>query len=178
MVKLEKCYEYEERHRYSVRGAVMVVRRRLMPRLHYLFWFSELETLRWCLGWGSILWAVMLLWPGQLFPTPDQIIAGTGRQTYALMSEIAPEEVWGAGFLLQGVVMIWSLLLGYRTKITLWADAILGAFLWTASTFSCFASHYHGWSTYDPPAAMASEVVMTVASWWTLLRYAEVKKHG
>lgn len=113
---------------------------------------------------GSLLWAALLFWPGPLF-TP-------ARTTYNLMSAMAREEIWGALFLLQGVVMIYSLLWGYRSKLSFVLDALLGCVLWTASTAACFIAHYHSIETYQPPAAMSYEVMGALASWWCLVRYS------
>ena len=131
----------------------------------------DMLATRWVLAWGSILWAVFLWWPGSLFPNAAEIAAGEGRTTYALMAQIAPEHVWGFAFGLQGVVMLWALIYARRNKVVFYVDAILGALLWTVATFACFAAHFHGWSTYQPPAAMSAEVVLTVLSWWHLVRY-------
>lgn len=142
----------------------MQVRRDIKRRIAHILWRSDLEATRFNLAIGSILWAVFLFWPGDLF-TPT-------RTTYLIMGEIAPEQCWAMAFLLQGLVMMYSLLWGYKSSIYFVADALLGCVLWTASTAACFMSHYQSLATYQPPAAMAYELVGAIASWWVLVRYS------
>lgn len=145
------------------------MRRRSIPsRIHYIMWYSDLEATRFSLALGSLLWALLLFWPGELFsPT---------RKTYELMAHLAPESAWGVLFLFQGAVMLYSLLWGYRSKASFVCDALLGCLLWTVSTAACFISHYTSFSTYQPPAAMSYEVMGALASWWCLVRYSFPKK--
>jgi hypothetical protein len=131
-------------------------------------WHSDLEATRLGLAVGSLMWAVFLFWPGDLF-TPT-------RTTYTVMAEIAPEVCWGYAFLVQGVVMLYSLLWGYRSQLSFVADALLGCLLWTTSTAACFLAHYQSLATYQPPAAMSYELVGAVLSWWCLVRYSLDKK--
>lgn len=145
-------------------------RRNISGRLKYILWQSDLEATRLGLAIGSLLWAALLFWPGELF--------APSRTTYALMGSIAPEEIWGALFALQGTTMFYSLLYGYKSKVTYAADALLGCWLWTASTVACFMSHYQSLGTYQPPAAMSYEVIGALASWWCLVRYTFPKKRG
>ncbi len=142
--------------------------RSIPKRLHYILWHSDLEATRFSLALGSLLWAVLLFWPGELF--------GHGRKTYELMAHIAPECIWGSLFLLQGVVMLYSLLWGYRSQLSFIVDALLGCVLWTASTAACFMAHFESLATYQPPAAMSYEVMGALASWWCLVRYSVPKK--
>lgn len=146
----------------------MTQRRDIVRRILHIMWQSDLEATRFGLALGSILWAVFLFWPGELF-TPERV-------TYKIMAEIAPEGCWAAAFLLQGLVMMYSLLWGYRSKLAFVVDALLGCVLWTASTAACFLAHYHSIATYQPPAAMAYELVGSIGSWWCLVRYSVVKK--
>jgi hypothetical protein len=131
-------------------------------------WQSDLEATRFALAAGSIMWAVFLFWPGPLF-TPE-------RATYRIMAEMAHELVWASAFLVQGVVMTYSLLWGYRSRCYFLLDALLGCFLWTASTAACFLAHFHSIHTYQPPAAMSYELIGSLASWWCLVRFSIVKK--
>lgn len=139
-----------------------------MRRIRHIMWHSDLEATRFGLAMGSIMWAVFLFWPGALF-TPE-------RATYRIMADIAPEMAWGALFLLQGVVMLYSLLWGYRSSLYFVADALLGCVLWTASTAACFLAHFHSLATYQPPAAMSYELMGALASWWCLVRYTITQK--
>lgn len=142
--------------------------RNIKARIAHIMWRSDLEATRLGLAMGSLLWAAFLFWPGDLF-TP-------ARTTYLVMAEIAPEECWGAMFLLQGVVMMYSLLWGYRSRLSFAVDALLGCVLWTTSTAACFIAHYNSLATYQPPDAMSYELVGALASWWCLVRYSLEKK--
>lgn len=139
-------------------------KRNIKSRIYHILWKSDLEATRLYLSLGSLLWAALLFWPGELFsPT---------RKTYELMARIAPEEVWGALFLLQGSVMLYSLLWGYRTRLSFYVDGVLGVLLWTVSTMACFIAHFQSFDTYQPPAAMSYEVIAAISSWWYLVRYS------
>ena len=144
--------------------------RNIKSRLTHIMWYSDLEATRFSLAMGSILWAVLLFWPGALFTH--------ARTTYHLMAAIAPEYIWASLFLLQGSVMIYSLLWGYRSQLSFVADAVLGCLLWSSSTIACFLSHYQSPASYQPPAAMSYEVMGALASWWCLVRYTFPKKKG
>lgn len=142
--------------------------RNIANRVRYIMWNSDLEATRLSLAIGSFLWSVLLFWPGELF--------SPARTTYALMAMIASEEVWASLFLLQGTVMLYSLLWGYKSRLSFVADAFLGCVLWTVSTAACFIAHYQSLATYQPPAAMSFEVVGALASWWCLVRYSYPNK--
>lgn len=141
---------------------------RVKCRLIHILWRSDLELTRLALACGSLLWAELLFWPGDLF--------GPGRKTYDLMAHIAPEWAWAWLFMIQGTVMLYSLLEGYKSEISLLADALLGCVLWTVSTAACFLAHFESWATYKPPAAMSFEVIGAMMSWWCLVRYSVPSK--
>ena len=140
-----------------------------MLRIRHIMWRSDLEATRFMLASGSLVWAMLLFLPGDLF--------SPARTTYTLMAALAREEIWASLFLLQGTVMTYSLLWGYRSRLSFLLDAILGCVLWTASTAACFIAHFNGWENYQPPAAMSYEVMGALASWWCLVRYS-VDKRG
>ena len=145
-----------------------LIKRDIKKRIGYLIWLSDLEMTRLGLACGALLWALLLFWPGTLF-TPE-------RTTYTLMAAIAPEELWGVAFLVQGVTMVYSLLWGYKSKLSFVFDALLGCVLWTASTAACFIAHYASSRSYQPPAAMAYEVIGSLMSWWVMVRYCSNNK--
>ena len=124
---------------------------------------SDMMATRFSLAIGALLWSTLLFWPGDLF-TP-------ARPTYFIMSQIASETSWATLFLIQGWIAMYTLLFKARNHVTLALDAFLGCSLWTASTLACYLSHFHGWDTYQPPAAMSAEVILMFASWWHLVRY-------
>ena len=133
-----------------------MIRRHLLRRYAHLLLNADMQSTRVILAWGAILWSLMLFWPGDTFDRP----------TYTIMGHIASEEVWATAFGVQGVVMLWSLLYGYRNRITLMIDAVLGCLLWSTSCLCMLAS------VYPPPAAISAEITSAVASWWFLVRYS------
>lgn len=146
----------------------------IRKRLFYLLFCSDMRATRFTLSLGAIFIGIGFAWPAQIFPSPDQIAAGSGRHTYALMSQMAPEWVWSAAFLLQGGVMFWSLVAGYRNKWLLWLDAAFGVLLWTVAIGSCYLAYWRGFGRimeYQPPAIMGGEIAATLASWWVFVRY-------
>lgn len=135
---------------------------------------SDLKAIRFMLGLGALLIGLGFLWPVPVFPTEAQLTAGTGRHTYTLMAQMAPEWVWGTAFLLQGLIMTWSLILDYRNKYLLWFDACFGSLLWTLAIGACYLAYWPGvdnFMSYRPPAIMGGEVAAALASWWVFVRY-------
>lgn len=154
-----------------------MIRRKLTTRIRYLLWHSDLEATRLMLGLSAILWALFLAWSGDLFPTAAEVAAGRGRMTYAIMGQVMTENQWAALWLLQGSVMLWSLATGARNTVLMCVDAVLGVLLWSVCVASSFVVYWpsgdflHAVMRYNPPAAMAGEVGMVLASWWVLVRY-------
>ncbi len=132
-------------------------------RLQHIVMRSDLLTTRFTIAVSSLVFSVLLWWPGTLFvPT---------RTTYRLMSQVMDENTWGALFFLHFIVASYSLLSNRRCLAMFFADAMLGAVLWTFATVMCFASHWQVGVTYAPPAAMSAEVGVLLASWWYVIRW-------
>lgn len=143
-------------------------------RMYYLVFKSDLMAVRLTLGLGAVFIGLGFLWPVPVFPTAAQLAAGTGRHTYALMAQIAPEWLWGVMFLTQGTIMLWSLVLDYRNKLLLWIDACFGSVLWSVAIGACYLAYWPGFEnimSYRPPAIMGGEVAAAFASWWVFVRY-------
>lgn len=128
---------------------------------------SDLIATRLLLAFAEFLWAAMLFWPGDTF----------GRQTYALMAELATEEVWACAF---GVTSyLQSHIVLSNKQHTLWAHyfALWNSLLWAVVVGSMLLS------VYPPPAAIAGEISLMVAAAWVwvrpmiLLHYARLA-HG
>ena len=130
---------------------------------------SDMVAARFILSMGAMLWALFLFWPGQLFPTAAQIADGQGRTTYALMAQIAPEILWALCFAAHGSFLAVSIFFRVPPAAAL-LDAFNGAVLWSAATTACYLAHFHGWATYQPPAAMGADAAMVIASWWWFVR--------
>ena len=145
-----------------------------LRRMYDLAFESDLKAIRLMLGLGAVFIGLGFLWPVDVFPTAAQLAAGNGRHTYALMAKIAPEGIWGIAFLIQGSIMLWSLVFDYRNKYLLWVDACFGSLLWTVAIGACYLAYWNGFSnimSYRPPKIMGGEVAAALASWWVLVRY-------
>ena len=126
-----------------------------MRSIIYILKHSDLMFSRLCLSFSSMLWAVMLFWPGDTFERP----------TYSMMGEILPEHSWAILFVIHSLTSIYSLDKNKINSITLFFEGILGSLIWTSSCFFMLLS------VYPPPAAIAAEIVMAFTSWWILIRY-------
>lgn len=147
---------------------------RLSARLYDLAFKSDLKAIRLMLAVGAVLIGLGFLWPVPVFPTAAQLATGTGRHTYALMAQIAPEWLWGLAFFTQGALMLWSLIFNYHNRYLLWVDACFGSLLWTLSIGACYLAYWPGFNdimSYRPPAIMGGEVAAAIASWWVFVRY-------
>ena len=111
---------------------------------------------------GSMLWAILLLWPTDLFVP--------ARTTYRLMSQVASENIWGFAFMLHAICAAISLFGDIKRKSIIIGDALWGTVLWTAVTIMCFASHWDIGVNYAPPAAAGVNAALMIATWWWLVR--------
>ena len=127
-----------------------------IDRFKTILFAADLKFARAALAWASLLWCLMLLWPGDTFQRP----------TYELMGKYAPEWVWATSF---GIHGIYSLINLSRDKIRQTVDwvveGMLGCVLWTSSCFFML------FSVYPPPAAISAEIVSAFTSWVILARY-------
>lgn len=123
-----------------------------------MFWTTDIRPAQVMLGWSSVIWAVMLVWPGDTFT----------RQTYAVMAEIAPEPVWAGAFLIVGLIQLYnsfSAVLG--GELPAWFskfDSFLGFVVWAGAVISILVAQS------PPPAAIAGEIVMAFAAFWVFVR--------
>lgn len=146
--------------------------------LCHIFLRDRMLMTRLGLACGSMLWAIQLALPMQLFPTAVQLAEGKGRTTYSIMATIAPEQVWAGLFLIHSIWAFYTLFTGVRNNVTLAADGFLGCILWTSSTLACFAAYWprglpfiEALTHYPPPAAMSGEAVMAFYAWWHMIRF-------
>jgi lipopolysaccharide export LptBFGC system permease protein LptF len=116
---------------------------------------SDVEPLRFFIACGSLLWAVLLMLPGDSFSRP----------TYAYMKALAPEHMWALAHLVHAVVSVTSLLTGIKSRLVWVLDPILGCLLWTTSGIAML------FSVYPVPAAIAPHLIGAIAAWWLLVRY-------
>lgn len=120
---------------------------------------SDLIATRLSLAIAELLWAVMLLWPGNTFDRP----------TYFWMSQFASELTWALVFLgsglYQGYVVAAQKVRSREAEVF----AYFNAFLWLF-TVGCMLV-----SVYPPPAAIGGEISLAVAAFWIAMRPALLK---
>ena len=120
---------------------------------------SDLIATRLSLAIAELLWAVMLLWPGNTFDRP----------TYFWMSHIGSETVWAFIFLGSGLYQ-WYIVAAQKVR-TREAEvfACFNAFIWLF-TIGCMLA-----SVYPPPAAIGGEISLAIAAFWIAVRPALLK---
>ena len=89
-----------------------------------------------------------------------------------------PEWLWGVAFLLQGMVMLDSIIYEVYTPRRLWIESFFGMCLWLVAINSCYLAYWTGWENiaqYRPPAIMGMEWIGMWMSVLVFIRYDEGK---
>lgn len=120
---------------------------------------SDLIATRLSLAIAELLWAVMLLWPGDTFERP----------TYYWMSHIGSETVWAFIFLGSGLYQ-WYLVAAQKVR-TREAElfAWFNSLVWVSTVGFMLAS------VYPPPAAIGGEISLAIAAFWIAARPVVLK---
>ena len=120
---------------------------------------SDLIATRLSLAIAELLWAVMLLWPGDTFERP----------TYYWMSHIGSETVWAFIFLGSGLYQ-WYIVAAQKVR-TKEAElfAWFNSLVWVSTVGFMLAS------VYPPPAAIGGEISLAVAAFWIAARHVVLK---
>lgn len=130
-----------------------------------MFWQKLLDADLWparfYIALSSIVWSILLFWPGDTF----------GRPTYTIMSHIASEMVWATMFGIVGICGLITLYFDIRNRVALFFDAAFSCVLWTSSCAAMLMS------VYPVPAAISAEITTAMLSWWILANYP-TKKSG
>lgn len=126
----------------------------VIPAMSRALFDSDLISTRLILGVAEMLWAIMLIWPGDTFSRP----------TYHLMSHVMREEAWALVFLLSSITQI--AIVVQETFHTPFARYFAGwnAVLWAFTVVSMV------FSVYPPPAAIAGEITLAAAALWIFVR--------
>lgn len=122
-----------------------------------LFWSADVRPAQFTLGTASIIWAIMLFWPGETF----------ARQTYAVMAHIANEHIWATAFLAVGVANIYNVVSAFWKpwpRFISRFDALLTATVWCAAVVSMLIA------VSPPPAAIAGEIAIAITAFWIFVR--------
>jgi hypothetical protein len=115
---------------------------------------TDLIMTRLLLAMSEFGWGVMLLWPGDTF----------GRPTYAAMARVMHEEAWAGLFLVTSAMQLSIVILDdYHSRFARYFAAYNAALWWYVVVgMLC--------SVYPPPAAIAGEISLSVASFWIWFR--------
>lgn len=140
----------------------MKIRANLIEGCSYALFDSDLIATRLSLALAELLWAVMLLWPGNTFDRP----------TYFWMSQFASELTWALVFLGTGLYQCYIVAAQKVRSREAGVFACFNAFIWLF-TVGCMLA-----SVYPPPAAIGGEISLAVAAFWiavrpTLLKYID-----
>lgn len=120
---------------------------------------SDLIATRLSLAVAELLWAVMLLWPGNTFDRP----------TYFWMSQFGSETLWAFVFLVSGLYQGYIVAAQKVRSRQAEVFACFNAFIWVF-TIGCMLA-----SVYPPPAAIGGEISLAVAAFWIAIRPALLK---
>ena len=117
-------------------------------------WDSDLIASRLTLFLAELLWALMLLWPGDTFDRP----------TYHLMSVLATEGAWSVLFLTSATIQLYIVLSENFRSAFAHCFAGWNAMLWVFVVVSMVGS------VYPPPAAIGGEISLAVLALWIFIR--------
>lgn len=115
---------------------------------------SDLIATRLALALAELLWAVMLLWPGDTFARP----------TYAVLALAAPEEAWAALFLVTSFLQFSIVVEADYHGLFARYFAAWNAALWGFVVGAMLVA------VYPPPAAIGGEIALSVSAFWIWIR--------
>lgn len=130
------------------------LKERLVFNLSKALWDSDLIGSRLALFLSEILWAVMLLWPGNTFD----------RSTYSIMQMITTEEILGCLFLLTAFCQISIVLWDNIHSIFARYFSVWNAVLWVSIVVSMLLA------VQPPPAAIGGEIALAFVAVWIWIR--------
>ena len=129
-------------------------------KLYHLFNESDLIATRFMLALSSLLWGILLLWPGDTFD----------RSAFSVVKYVMPEEYWGLLYLITGLSALYSLFHGNVKKCLIFTDGLLGSFIWSSMAVGMFLGSLKS-DVSSVPAGTAPIIIFALAAWWILIRY-------
>ena len=127
---------------------------KFIKAVNKLMWDTDLIGSRLTLSLAEALWALLLLWPGEVFSRPP----------YINMVRIMNEECWGVIFLITSIIQISIVLTDKMHNIFARYFAIWNASLWVFVVGSILIS------VYPPPALIGGEITMAITAIWIYIR--------
>lgn len=124
-------------------------------RLTDLVVYSETTPSRITMTIASLLWGLLLLWPGETFDAPR----------YEFMRAIAPERWWGAAFLIIGICLGWRALSPTERPILAFAVNMSAFCLFAGSAVALWLAR-----PLPVPADDAAQLALALLSLWVLMR--------
>jgi hypothetical protein len=111
---------------------------------------TDLIATRVVIATAELIWAVTLLWPGDIFQRP----------AYAHMALMANEMMWGFLFLVTGMTQLGIAM--YKDTESKFSKYFAGwnAGVWIYTVVSLYMS------VYPPPAAISGELALAMAATW------------
>jgi hypothetical protein len=129
---------------------------------------TDITPIRFMIGLSSLLWAAFSLLPGTLFKIKE-VCANIFNNPDILNWFIFSEALWASLFFFHSIVIFTSLFTGKYDRFTLFADGVIGSFIWFFSVSLCILSHITIWAEFQPPAVLAAGITITLAQWWNLI---------
>ena len=132
----------------------MSISQRYINSICHAIFDTEMVATRFALALSSLIWAMLLLWPGETF----------GRPTYSGMAHVMHEEAWALVFLFDAMAQITIILQqDFHSRFARYFAAFNAA-LWAFVVGSMLLS------VYPPPAAISAEIVMALSAVWIWAR--------
>lgn len=119
-----------------------------------ILFFGDTKGVELVLALSSILWFVLLIWPGETFSRP----------TYVAMAKIMTEEAWALSFLTHGVGLLYFMRDKSVNLYMRYINNFLGGLLWVSSSLMML------FAITPPPAAISGELILSIGSLWVFIR--------
>ena len=127
---------------------------KFISSLSRVIWDSDLIASRFTLALSEFFWAILLIWPGEVFSRPP----------YTHLAAVMCEEAWGLVFLMSGVTQLTIILQNDLHSKFARYFAAWNAALWVYVIANLMIS------IYPPPADIGGEIAMALAALWIYIR--------
>lgn len=137
---------------------------------------ADMRMLRLWLALGGLLWGLVLLIPQSMYPDHGEVNRSCASWTpclsiHDLFSTPSFGMVVGLLFIVQSFAAIYSVIFKVYDRTLLIPDAVLGCALWSLMAVATITAQFIHVRTFIPPSPMAADVLVMLASWWSLIRF-------
>lgn len=122
--------------------------------LKSVFLFGDTKGVELVLAFSSLLWFILLIWPGSTFDRP----------TYQGMAGVMQENTWAVAFLIHGAGLLYLMRDKMKNLLLRYLNNFLGGLLWVSSSLLML------FAISPPPAAISGELILSLGSLWVFLR--------